>query len=238
MEFTPLVLLLIMDMFLVALAVVFKLKQKYKRRSACQFRRGFRNSTHAYPLDNSAELDRLTIHTEYHGADHANAEQDRMLMTPAIALRKPTGFQQLGDMGSEYSAEEHLYDPAPDETTDLHSFVQSLKKCLGAKSFGPSFEFENLQFQPKKSPKPILSNVSGTINAGSLWGIIGASGAGKCKWDILGVSTELLTRGSYFHERPDGKDITHRRLAISRSTLDNLFVPCPRLISFADTRRS
>lgn len=67
------------------------------------------------------------------------------------------------------------------QTTDLQQFVQSMSRCLGATKFGLSFEFENLSFQPKGSPKMILDQVSGCINSGSLWGVMGASGAGKCE---------------------------------------------------------
>jgi ABC-type methionine transport system ATPase subunit len=46
--------------------------------------------------------------------------------------------------------------------------------------FWTEFEFVDLRFQPKKSPKPILFDVSGRINSGAPWGVMGASGAGKC----------------------------------------------------------
>lgn len=82
-------------------------------------------------------------------------------------------------MDSNSTLHEQYHDPAPAESTDLHLFVQSLNKCFGTNNFGLSFEFENLKFQPPKATKPILDDVSGMINAGSLWGVMGASGAGK-----------------------------------------------------------
>lgn len=179
MGFTPLVILLLVDLILVTMAIIFKLKQKYKQRSHRQRRKAFRNSTQT-PAYRVGEMRALNSDTEYYGIqDGSFALETGMAPTPA---RRPTGFHELAAMDTEYSVVDDLHDPAPAETTDLHLFVQSLKKCLGANQFGLSFEFENLQFQPKKSPKPILADVSGMINAGSLWGVMGASGAGKCEY--------------------------------------------------------
>ncbi|KAL8668284.1 MAG: hypothetical protein Q9168_007087 [Polycauliona sp. 1 TL-2023] len=63
--------------------------------------------------------------------------------------------------------------------SDLDMFIQSMSKCIGTEKFGLSFEFNDLSFQPKKAKKPILSEVTGKIDRGSLWGVMGASGAGK-----------------------------------------------------------
>ncbi|KAL8992341.1 MAG: hypothetical protein Q9169_007174 [Polycauliona sp. 2 TL-2023] len=63
--------------------------------------------------------------------------------------------------------------------SDLDLFIQSMSKCIGTEKFGLSFEFTDLKFQPKKAKKPILSEVTGKIDRGSLWGVMGASGAGK-----------------------------------------------------------
>jgi len=100
--------------------------------------------------------------------------------------RRPTGFQELGATEAEFI--EDIRNTDAEEKTDLHLFVQSLSKCLGATKFGLSFEFQDLGFKPPKSTKPILADVSGTINAGSLWGVMGASGAGKCKMKAYQLS--------------------------------------------------
>ncbi|KAL8961896.1 MAG: hypothetical protein Q9183_005239, partial [Haloplaca sp. 2 TL-2023] len=63
--------------------------------------------------------------------------------------------------------------------SDLDLFIQSMSKCIGTEKFGLSFEFTDLKFQPKKAAKPILSEVTGKVDRGSLWGVMGASGAGK-----------------------------------------------------------
>lgn len=92
--------------------------------------------------------------------------------------RTPTGFHEAVE-------EDFVYNPEfahdSQSSSDLHLFVQSLSKCIGASKFGLSFGFEGLSFQPAKAEKPILSEVTGHIGHGSLWGVMGASGAGKCK---------------------------------------------------------
>ena len=103
---------------------------------------------------------------------------------PVRARRMPTGFEQLAALDSPISVN-HLHKEADLESSDLHLFVQSLSKCLGGGKFGLSFDFEDLKFQPPKAVKPILSQVSGCINEGSLWGVMGASGAGKCMFGFL-----------------------------------------------------
>ena len=124
--------------------------------------------------------------------------------------RRPTGFEQLGLQGAEFALQDELHDNNGASSTDLQQFVQSLSKILGASKFGLSFEFQKLHFQPKKSPKPILSEVTGLIDAGSLWGVMGASGAGKCEFLSFWKWTWLI-RFSYLCKRSYGQDITYGR---------------------------
>ena len=67
-----------------------------------------------------------------------------------------------------------------DGPSDLGLFIQSMSR-MGGNHGGLSFGFDSLNYQPIKSRKSILSGVTGTIDHGTLWGIMGASGAGKCK---------------------------------------------------------
>jgi hypothetical protein len=113
-------------------------------------------------------------------------------MEPTIKAfnRRPTGFD-LGALEAESTEELHIGDAKT--KTDLHLFVQSLSKCLGATKFGLSFEFQDLGFKTPKSTKPILSDVSGTINAGSLWGVMGASGGGNVGFESSSLHCAQLT---------------------------------------------
>ena len=93
--------------------------------------------------------------------------------------RVPTGFQAALD-------EAYMHDNAAergidiDSSIELRQFVDSMRKAINGSNFGLSFGYNNLSFQPKGSKKPILSKVSGSIGNGSLVGVMGGSGAGKC----------------------------------------------------------
>ena len=93
--------------------------------------------------------------------------------------RTDTGFGGAGDLMSN-----ERFESTDKPTTDLQLFIQSMAKCIGGNNFGLSFGFKDLMFQPKKASRPILSEVTGLIERGSFSGVMGASGAGKCKWII------------------------------------------------------
>jgi ABC-type multidrug transport system ATPase subunit len=61
----------------------------------------------------------------------------------------------------------------------LHVFVESMRKATEATNFGLSFGYSGLSFQPKGVANPILQNVTGQIERGSLVAVMGGSGAGK-----------------------------------------------------------
>lgn len=62
---------------------------------------------------------------------------------------------------------------------ELTAFVQSMQKATDAARLGLSFQYADLSFQPKGMPRPILHNVTGSIDRGSLTAVMGGSGAGK-----------------------------------------------------------
>ncbi|KAI9902870.1 hypothetical protein N3K66_002222 [Trichothecium roseum] len=61
----------------------------------------------------------------------------------------------------------------------LRAFVDSMRKATDAADFGLSFKYADLRFEPKKSPRPVLQNVTGSIDRGKLTAVMGGSGAGK-----------------------------------------------------------
>ena len=48
-----------------------------------------------------------------------------------------------------------------------------------AATIAPSFEFHSLSYQSKVCRKPLLAQVTGEINNGQFWGLMGAPGAGE-----------------------------------------------------------
>ncbi|KAL8644481.1 MAG: hypothetical protein Q9210_007234, partial [Variospora velana] len=73
--------------------------------------------------------------------------------------------------------------------------THSMSKCIGTEKFGLSFEFSNHKFQPKKALKPIMSEVTGKIDRGSLGGVMGASGAGKSTFVNVLMGKQAHTGG-------------------------------------------
>lgn len=56
--------------------------------------------------------------------------------------------------------------------------MRSFRECIGADNVGLAFEFQDLSFEPKPG-KTILSGISGVMQSGSFWAVMGGSGAGK-----------------------------------------------------------
>ncbi|KAI4166144.1 MAG: hypothetical protein LQ342_000030 [Letrouitia transgressa] len=90
--------------------------------------------------------------------------------------RMDTGFGGAFDAAS-FVRESTTVSERP--KSDLDLFIQSMSKSMDTGRFGLSFEFTNLMFKPKSAATPVLSEVTGQISQGSLWGVMGASGAGK-----------------------------------------------------------
>ncbi|KAF4622800.1 hypothetical protein G7Y89_g14224 [Cudoniella acicularis] len=171
--------LLIVDIMIITATLLAKIREAYKRkhpqekvtlkRAMTSYRKarpGFRNNRKYEELEDEQEP--------------FTADVESIAMNSRVDFRRrPTGFEALGEQEADFVVGDHMKQDDGADKTDLQKFVQSLSKCLGATKFGLTFEYQNLQFHPKKSPRPILSEVTGLINAGSLWGVMGASGAGK-----------------------------------------------------------
>ena len=177
-NFLPLVMLLLLDILLITAAVIAKMRGRYQKNN-----QGPKAMREKMPWAKPAPrfVSRGQAYRQLDNEQYPGFIDNDFQTEPNIRMlnRRPTGFVELGLQEAEFVNELHNTDA--EKKTDLHLFVQSLSKCLGATKFGLSFEFQDLGFKPPKSTKPILSDVSGTINAGSLWGVMGASGAGKCK---------------------------------------------------------
>ena len=128
----------------------------------------------------------------YHNISDEDVHLESRISGPR---RANTGF--LAAMDNDCAFEVDTSDVEYDEKADpdIQKFVQSLSRCTVATSFGLSFEFENLMFQPKKSSKPILSGVTGEIKSGTLWGVTGASRAGKSTFINVLMGSQSHTCG-------------------------------------------
>lgn len=167
----PVALLGFLDLLLISLAFAYKLMwrtQKGSRRRSGGVRRLRKAVTFST--------------TSFKSPQFGSLRDDDIHLESRIAgvRRAPTGFMTEMDDCYAFEGDDHSITYEEEKSNkDIHRFVQSLSRCTLASNFGLSFEFEDLKFQPKKKGKPILSEVSGQIKGGTLWGVMGASGAGK-----------------------------------------------------------
>ncbi|ORY57830.1 uncharacterized protein BCR38DRAFT_461094 [Pseudomassariella vexata] len=78
----------------------------------------------------------------------------------------------------------------------LRVFVESMKKATDGAQFGLSFRYSDLSFHPKSSSRPILQNITGSIERGSLVAVMGGSGAGKSTFVNVLMGKSTNTGGS------------------------------------------
>jgi ABC-type multidrug transport system ATPase subunit len=78
---------------------------------------------------------------------------------------------------------------------DLQRFIRSVSKSVTTQSIGLSFDFENLTYETKRGKK-ILQEVTGTMPRGSMWGVMGGSGAGKSTFLNVLMGKANLTSGA------------------------------------------
>jgi len=202
MFFLPMGILIIIDVILVTAVVIAKIQSRYRTKHP----KASKNKGLPFggvPFRNKKKYQEIGDDSYPSAMEAGIPLQHNLEFQRPDLRRKPTGFEQLGLQGAEYALHDDLQDDNGASRTDLQQFVQSLSRILGASKFGLNFEFQNLHFQPKKNPKPILSEVTGMIDAGSLWGVMGASGAGKCKFSYTWKSTWLI-RCSYLCKRSHG----------------------------------
>lgn len=66
-----------------------------------------------------------------------------------------------------------------DLASHLQAFIRSMQRVTEATHFGLSFQYRNLSYSPPGATKPILHDVTGSIERGKLTAVMGGSGAGK-----------------------------------------------------------
>lgn len=95
----------------------------------------------------------------------------------------PNPEKDMDDDGIELIAKGSK-DAAEDRDDDLSAnpdfqvFMRYISRLIKTKDVGLSFDFEGLEFEPQPGKK-ILKGVSGHIQSGSMWAVMGGSGAGK-----------------------------------------------------------
>lgn len=106
---------------------------------------------------------------------------------------------------------------------DFQRFIRSVSKSITTQSIGLSFDFENLAFETKRGKK-ILQEVTGTMPRGSMWGVMGGSGAGKSTFLNVLMGKKRATGGTV---KINGwsKDIFKYRKLIGYVPQDDIVFP-------------
>ncbi|KAE9378553.1 ABC transporter-like protein [Stipitochalara longipes BDJ] len=102
-------------------------------------------------------------------------------------------------------------------------FIASVQKCLGPRNIGLSYSFENLHFTLQNGKK-ILSPQTGSISAGTLWGVLGASGSGKSTLIRVLTGKVSPSGGTIFVNRTPSSLSKFKRL-IGYVPQDDIMVP-------------
>lgn len=89
-----------------------------------------------------------------------------------------TGFHAALDMDRSRARSLRRRDTTAG-TPHLRAFINSMSRATASEELGLSFQYRDLSFQPRSSPRPILQNITGSIERGSLVAVMGGSGAGK-----------------------------------------------------------
>ncbi|KAJ4269974.1 hypothetical protein NW762_001646 [Fusarium torreyae] len=124
--------------------------------------------------------------------------------------RTRTGFEAVLDRNSVYSSEQEQKEM--EASPELRSFVESMRRAAEATNFGLSFRYSDLVFHPKKSPKPILQNVTGSIEQGQLVAVMGGSGAGKSTFVNVLMGKTSNTGGIVAVNNTPGKMKQYKKL--------------------------
>ncbi|KAI1850301.1 hypothetical protein JX266_004159 [Neoarthrinium moseri] len=217
----PIVLLLIIDIGLVAGALVMIIRRRFLNASKAHSLRKPNGGmgTMSAKMSGYSSLDDDNDHDHDRDLDHE--------MMPMAATYLPradtwTGFQAVLDIHRGMRPEE--LENAQGMTPELRAFVESMRKATDAAHFGLSFGYSDLSFQPKGSPKMILQNVTGSIERGNLVAVMGGSGAGKSTFVNVLMGKTAHTGGSVTVNGVPGKIKRYKKL-IGYVPQDDIVLP-------------
>ena len=164
-----------------------------------------RAMTRYRPLSDERDQESLPMDATYHPRDGTwNGFQDVIHM--AELQGKP-----IEDMQDELPVQ-------------LRGFVESMRKATDASRLGLSFSYSGLQFHPRSAPKPILQDVTGSIERGTLTAVMGGSGAGKSTFVRLLMGKITNTGGAVMVNNSPGKIKRYKKL-IGYVPQDDIVLP-------------
>ncbi|RTE76230.1 hypothetical protein BHE90_009303 [Fusarium euwallaceae] len=121
------------------------------------------------------------------------------------------GFEAALARGSTDSSDDQRPKEA-EASPQLKAFVDSMRRAAEATNFGLSFRYSDLSFHPKKAVKPVLQNVTGSIEQGQLVAVMGGSGAGKSTFVNVLMGKTSNTGGIVAVNNTPGKMKRYKKL--------------------------
>ncbi|CAI6327815.1 unnamed protein product [Periconia digitata] len=110
-----------------------------------------------------------------------------------------------------------------DSNPDFKVFMHFVARIIKTKEVGLSFDFEGLEFEPQRGKK-VLKGVSGSIKSGSMWAVMGGSGAGKSTFFNVLMGKTKNTGGS-IKINGHAKDLTKYKKLIGYVPQDDIVIP-------------
>ncbi|KAK6087714.1 hypothetical protein SCUP234_01353 [Seiridium cupressi] len=162
----------------------------------------------------------------YSALDETDRDQEMVPMNATYLSRAETwtGFHAVLDMGLTRNMKAEQLENAKGMSPELLSFVESMRRATDATQFGLSFKYSNLSFQPKKSSRMILQNVTGCIERGAVTAVMGGSGAGKSTFVNVLMGKTSHTGGSVAVNGIPGKLKRYKKL-IGYVPQDDIVLP-------------
>ncbi|KAI1387271.1 uncharacterized protein F4822DRAFT_430023 [Hypoxylon trugodes] len=210
----PIAVLIFADVLILLALIWYHIRKRFWR-SRQQTIAGLNRKKNTF-MGGSTGYKELRDETEH---DHEMAPMQATYMPTRDAW---TGFEAALEMptpeSSQMDISESTFSP------QLLAFVESMRRATDGARFGLSFAYTDLSFQPKGSTKPILQNVTGSIDRGSLTAVMGGSGAGKSTFVNVLMGKITNTGGSVMINNVPGKIKKYKKL-IGYVPQDDIVLP-------------
>ncbi|KAK3496165.1 hypothetical protein B0T13DRAFT_279784 [Neurospora crassa] len=209
----PIVLLLVLDVLLILGMIHLGIRKRRRNSSASAIRQN-----HFAAVIGGYKQVAKKRHEE---VDHEPALRSQ--------VERQDTFRGLGDQLHEQAPplshrKTVRHNPDPEISPTIRAFVVSMRKATSASEFGLSFGYDQLTFALKNSKRPILQNVTGSINSGSLTAVMGGSGAGKSTFINVLMGKTQYTKGSVTVNGIPGKLKQYKKL-IGYVPQDDIVLP-------------
>ncbi|KAF7546975.1 hypothetical protein G7Z17_g8039 [Cylindrodendrum hubeiense] len=237
----PIVVLIIVDVLLVAGIFFVKFRNRFHSSSRA----------HISSLKAHKGMSGVTARVTGYKALSDETDQEMVPMNPPTYLPRSetwTGFQEAFDAMDRNKTDRSQAEAGL--SPHLRAFIESMRRATEATNFGLSFSYADLMFHPKGSPRPILQNVTGSIERGSLVAVMGGSGAGKSTFVNVLMGKTSNTGGLVSVNNIPGKmkkykkltgyvpqdDIVLPELTVYENIMHSARIRLPRTWSDADIR--